>query len=101
MSSSSAASSSSSSSSGPSQSTYGGVPAPVIKTLAFFTAAMVVVPLLTFYGTKNLVFGEERKQWAGLAAALAANVVVITYVVFAFNEDGGKAEREAEVKKDK
>ncbi|KAK9452492.1 vacuolar ATPase assembly integral membrane protein vma21 [Dipodascopsis uninucleata] len=59
----------------------------VVKALAMFTAAMVIIPLGSFYLTLHLFFNENR-QWAGLVAAIMANVVVISYVIFAFREDG-------------
>ncbi|KAK9370768.1 hypothetical protein V1509DRAFT_616782 [Lipomyces kononenkoae] len=52
-----------------------------------FTVAMVTAPLGSFYISLNYIFDGNR-QWAGLVAALVANVVVIGYVMFAWNEDG-------------
>ncbi|KAK9328563.1 hypothetical protein V1520DRAFT_345787 [Lipomyces starkeyi] len=63
------------------------VPPNVIRALALFTIAMVTAPLSSFYISLNYIFGGNR-QWAGLVAALVANVVVIGYVMFAWNEDG-------------
>ncbi|KAJ8101772.1 vacuolar ATPase assembly integral membrane protein VMA21 [Lipomyces tetrasporus] len=79
------------------------VPPKVVRALAIFTIAMVTAPLSSFYLSVNFIFGGNR-QWAGLVAALVANVVVIGYVMFAWNEDGllgGKAENEEETKKSK
>ncbi|KAK9239242.1 hypothetical protein V1525DRAFT_56750 [Lipomyces kononenkoae] len=81
------------------------VPPNVIKALAIFTIAMVTAPLSSFYISLNYIFDGNR-QWAGLVAALVANVVVIGYVMFAWNEDGmlsnaSKSEEGEETKKSK
>ncbi|KAK9378896.1 uncharacterized protein V2V93DRAFT_382188 [Kockiozyma suomiensis] len=77
------------------------VPGSVIRALTLFTAAMVIAPLFSFYFCVNYVF-DGNSQWAGLVAALVANVVVLGYVVFAWKEDSNtfKAEGE-ETKKSK
>ncbi|KAK9323959.1 hypothetical protein V1517DRAFT_318886 [Lipomyces orientalis] len=79
------------------------VPPKVVRALAIFTIAMVTAPLSSFYLSVNFIFDGNR-QWAGLVAALVANVVVIGYVMFAWNEDGllgSKTENEEETKKSK
>ncbi|MCJ1300359.1 vacuolar ATPase assembly integral membrane protein vma21 [Hypocenomyce scalaris] len=62
------------------------VPAAVIYKLLGFTAAMVAGPIGTYFLTLNTVFGGNP-TFAGAAAALMANVVLITYVVVAMKED--------------
>ncbi|EDO14844.1 hypothetical protein Kpol_359p4 [Vanderwaltozyma polyspora DSM 70294] len=67
----------------------------VIKKLMFFTAAMVICPLLTFFSIKQ--FTTNTIVSGGLAA-LAANLVLIGYIVVAFMED--TTDVKAESKKD-
>ncbi|MCJ1333977.1 vacuolar ATPase assembly integral membrane protein vma21 [Thelotrema lepadinum] len=62
------------------------VPASVILKLLGFTAAMVVAPLGTYYGTVNTVF-RGSTTWAGATAAVMANVVLVAYVIVAMAED--------------
>lgn len=71
---------------------------------------MIVLPISSYFATVDLVFGGKHfisrwaqltwlgnSTWAGALAALMANVVLIGYVVVAFNED--QAERAEDVKK--
>lgn len=60
----------------------------------FFTVAMVVLPLVTFFSVQYLF---DNSIVSGGSAAVAANVVLIAYIVTAFAEDSGDA---AESKKD-
>ncbi|KAK7202419.1 vacuolar ATPase assembly integral membrane protein VMA21 [Myxozyma melibiosi] len=78
------------------------VPGSVIRALAMFTTAMVIAPLFSFYFCVNYVF-DGNSQWAGLVAAIVANVVVLGYVVFAWKEDSNtfKANEGEESKKSK
>ena len=84
----------------------------VIAKLLAFTAAMIVLPIGSYFASVNMVFkglfaadawGIHDKRsdmkagnatYAGALAALMANVVLIGYVVVAFRDD--KQEREAE-----
>ncbi|KAK9446536.1 uncharacterized protein V1518DRAFT_423740 [Limtongia smithiae] len=78
------------------------VPAKTVRALVMFTAAMVIAPLFSFYFTSSFIFNGNR-QWAGLTAAIVANIVVVGYVVFAWKEDGllYKPGQEEESKKSK
>lgn len=62
------------------------VPASVIKTLLGFTAAMVIIPIGSYFLTVNTVF-NGNSTFAGGLAALMANVVLIGYVIVAWKED--------------
>ncbi|KAI4598572.1 hypothetical protein LQW54_003641 [Pestalotiopsis sp. IQ-011] len=67
------------------------VPTDVIVKLLAFTLAMIVVPIGSYYATVNTLF-------RGALAAIMANVVLIAYVVVAYNED--QSEQLDEKKKD-
>lgn len=58
----------------------------VIKTLLAFTAAMIVVPIGSYFLTVNLVF-RGNSTFAGGFAALMANVVLIGYIIVAWMDD--------------
>ncbi|KAJ5161165.1 hypothetical protein N7492_006557 [Penicillium capsulatum] len=100
------------------------VPADVIYKLLAFTAAMVVAPIGMYFLTVNAIFGGEilypmadlhcrsstivdsvdysntvlgNTTWAGITAALTANLVLFAYIYVAWKEDQG--DREAEKSK--
>ncbi|KAH3663425.1 hypothetical protein WICMUC_005951 [Wickerhamomyces mucosus] len=56
----------------------------VVQKLVLFTALMVFAPLITFFLTQY-VSGSSIIS-GGLAAAVA-NIVLVGYIVVAFNED--------------
>lgn len=58
----------------------------VIKTLLGFTAAMVIVPIGSYFVTVNTIF-KGNTSYAGGLAALMANVVLIGYILVAYLED--------------
>lgn len=58
----------------------------VIKTLLAFTAAMVVIPIGSYFVTVNTIF-RGNSTFAGGFAALMANVVLVGYIVVAWKED--------------
>ncbi|KAK5467721.1 vacuolar ATPase assembly integral membrane protein vma21 [Exophiala xenobiotica] len=62
------------------------VPAHVIYKLLGFTAAMVCVPIGSYFLTLNLFF-QGKAVWAGACAAVMANVVLIAYIIVAMKED--------------
>ena len=68
-------------------------PAPVVPTsvymkLLFFSTALFAAPLAVYYGAKDRYLGGNA-TYAGGLAAIAANVVLIGYVVAAILEDDG------------
>jgi len=71
------------------------VPSSVIIKLLGFTAAMIVVPIGSYFVTVNTLFSGNATYAGGLAAFMA-NVVLISYVIVAFADD--KSEREADAK---
>jgi len=62
------------------------VPKDVIFKLLGFTAAMIVVPIGSYFLTVHSVF-NGNSSLAGGMAALLANVVLITYILVAMRED--------------
>ncbi|KAF4631528.1 hypothetical protein G7Y89_g6610 [Cudoniella acicularis] len=74
------------------------VPAHVIFKLLGFTLAMVVGPIGSYFLTLNTIFGGNS-TYAGALAAIMANVVLIGYVIVAFNEDQTEAIEAAEKEK--
>ncbi|KAK9463212.1 vacuolar atpase assembly integral membrane protein vma21 [Lipomyces oligophaga] len=75
------------------------VPKGVMSALIVFTVAMVVAPLSSFYIALNVL--NFSRLWAGLSSALIANVVVLGYVLFAWNEDSSAFKDGEETKKSK
>ncbi|KAI6250322.1 Vacuolar ATPase assembly integral membrane protein vma21 [Erysiphe necator] len=62
------------------------VPAHVIFKLLAFTFAMIVGPIGSYYLTLNNIF-YGNSTYAGATAAIAANLVLVTYIIVAFQED--------------
>ncbi|CRG88232.1 hypothetical protein PISL3812_05259 [Talaromyces islandicus] len=62
----------------------------IIKLLAF-TLAMIVAPIGMYFLSVNTVFkvlmNEGNSSFAGALAALTANVVLVAYIVVAWQED--------------
>ncbi|KAH8768495.1 vacuolar ATPase assembly integral membrane protein VMA21 [Hyaloscypha sp. PMI_1271] len=75
------------------------VPAHVIYKLLGFTFAMIVAPIGTYFLSVDTIFGGNS-TWAGASAAIMANVVVIGYVIVAFQEDQSDALEAAEKEKE-
>lgn len=57
----------------------------VVQKLMFFTGAMIILPIVTFFLCQYLF--NNNSIVSGGVAALMANVVLIGYVVVAFMED--------------
>lgn len=65
----------------------------VLRKLIGFTVAMVFLPLVTFF-TLQWLFGNPTAS--GAMAAVAANAVLVSYIVVAFKEDGVLDEKKDE-----
>jgi len=74
------------------------VPAHVIYKLLGFTLAMVVAPIGSYFLTVDTIF-RGNSTYAGALAAIMANVVLIGYVIVAFQEDQSDALEAAEKEK--
>ncbi|KAI5480473.1 vacuolar atpase assembly integral membrane protein vma21 [Pseudohyphozyma bogoriensis] len=58
----------------------------VLLKLALFTLAMVVLPIGTYYGSRDYYF-HDNTTGAGILAAIVANLILIGFVVMAFMDD--------------
>ncbi|KAL1585728.1 Vacuolar ATPase assembly integral membrane protein VMA21 [Cladosporium halotolerans] len=79
--------------SGPESNIAPAVPSSIIFKLLAFTVAMITLPIGSYFLSVNALFGGNS-TYAGALAAVVANVVLLSYVVVAFNDD--KSEREAD-----
>lgn len=50
---------------------------------------MILIPLSTFYFFYYILFQQNQKMlgWSGIAAVVAVNCVIFSYVRMAWNED--------------
>ncbi len=50
---------------------------------------MLLIPLATFYFLFIIVFKSNKDMlgWCGIAAVIAVNGVIVSYVIMAWNED--------------
>ncbi|KAA8896129.1 hypothetical protein FN846DRAFT_285705 [Sphaerosporella brunnea] len=71
------------------------VPGSVVAKLLFFTAAMIGAPLGTYYVSVTSLFVGQSTV-AGALAAVAANAVLIAYVMVAMAEDGADDEKKSQ-----
>lgn len=66
--------------------------APVIRKLLLTTVAMILMPIFVFFGVRHAVTvflnvdSGGSNLWAGIAAAVTVNVIMVFYVIMAWNE---------------
>lgn len=65
------------------------------------SAAMVCLPVLSFFLSKSLVFADTEKPmlWSGITSIVVTNIIVIVYIVLAFGEDSSATDGAAAQKK--
>ncbi len=61
----------------------------VTLKLIRYSLLMLLVPLATFYFLFFVIFKQDKDMlgWCGIAAVIAANGVIVSYVMMAWNED--------------
>ncbi|TFB05688.1 Vacuolar ATPase assembly integral membrane protein [Trichoderma ghanense] len=62
------------------------VPKDVIYKLLGFSAAMIIIPIGSYFMTVHTIFNGNSSLAGGMAAVLA-NVVLISYIIVAMKED--------------
>ncbi|KAG0081491.1 vacuolar ATPase assembly integral membrane protein vma21 [Podila epicladia] len=90
--------SSASSSSSASASSSVNVSTATVAKLAFFTVAMIAFPIGTYFLTIDGYFGGNA-TYAGISAAVVANLVLFAYVAVAVLEDSKDPRSPINVKK--
>lgn len=70
--------------------------APVLKKLVYTTIAMIVFPIVVFFAVRSFassfVDHGGSNLWGGIAAAVTVNVIMVYYVILAWNEPSLAAE---------
>lgn len=63
-----------------------------------YSLLMFSAPIAVFYATLHGIFGGDLKMigWCGIAAVVAANMVIVSYVVMAWNEKDPEGDKELE-----
>lgn len=61
---------------------------------------MFLFPIGTFYFSFYVIFegNQDMLGWSGLLAVMAANIVVVAYVIMAWNEDANEVKAEEQKK---
>lgn len=57
---------------------------------------MILFPLSTFFFFQNVLFKNDQSQlaWSGLAAVVAVNIVIYSYVMMAWRENSDELEND-------
>ncbi|KZS97924.1 hypothetical protein SISNIDRAFT_449529 [Sistotremastrum niveocremeum HHB9708] len=63
----------------------------VLFSLIFFSGAMALLPISTYFGSLNYIW-PGNTTYAALSAVLAANIVLVGYIIIAARDD--KSSRE-------
>ncbi|KAK4700065.1 vacuolar ATPase assembly integral membrane protein VMA21, partial [Phenoliferia sp. Uapishka_3] len=71
----------------------------VLIKLGLFTIAMVVLPIGSYYVSRDYYFGVKNTTPPGIIAALMANILLFGFVWYAMKEDREDARKEAARKK--
>ncbi|KAK4333705.1 Vacuolar ATPase assembly integral membrane protein VMA21 [Rhodotorula toruloides] len=71
----------------------------VVTKLAIFTLAMVLLPIGTYYLTRDFLFGPQNLTYPAIAAVTVANLILVGFVYVAFREDQVEQDREREEKR--
>ena len=64
----------------------------VIRSFIAFTVAMIAVPIVVFFGVRSLAASyfalpsSGANLWAGILSAVSVNVIMVFYVILAWNE---------------
>lgn len=60
---------------------------------------MFTFPMFVFYFFFLIVFKENKDMlgWCGVAAVVAANMVIVSYVIMAWNEDKGSPDQKQKI----
>jgi cytochrome c oxidase subunit IV len=71
----------------------------VTLKLVRYSMWMVLAPLGTFYFLYYVIFKQNKEYlgWCGIAAVIAANIVIGLYVHMAWHEDDGEEKRTIKV----
>jgi cytochrome c oxidase subunit IV len=71
----------------------------VTLKLVRYSMWMVLAPLGTFYFLYYVIFKQNKEYlgWCGIAAVIAANIVIGLYVHMAWHEDDGEEKRPIKV----
>ncbi|KXL42765.1 MAG: hypothetical protein FE78DRAFT_153708, partial [Acidomyces sp. 'richmondensis'] len=72
----------------------------VIAKLLGFTLAMITFPIGSYFLTVDKIF-HGNSTYAGATAAIVANMVLVGYVIVAFQDDKSEREAAAEAEKAK
>lgn len=73
------------------------VPRPVITKLIVFTAAMIFLPLITFFSLQQVV---SSSVVSGILSAAMANLVLLAYIALAFSEEAPPIDEKSSKKTD-